>query len=426
MGKTPTKLLPSRRGFLCAGASAAALLQSRAADTAPRSADADLNATWLRNAIRQACGWLTDIAQVKADRLNGESNSRQLMHKHWKGAIRSDYRAAERKWDFSAPLWHTGQAIKALTMASKVMEDDQYLAAARFSAEFIGAERNADRRGKNYGLLYAYDLKGDEVSTAGVVQTIDGLFALAEASGDHKYAEWGLDAAFWVARNAYVADGLFRDACDAKTGQFPASGQGENAGRPLVEDAVFLKAYAQTRNALCKKVFFAAADRLLKDEEPPGSWSGFRPAPGPRSRRARQSFWWGYPMIAAFQDSGDRKYLDCARRAGDWYLHLTRDEADPFRGSLRESAGLDTSGMACAAILWLELFQETKDERWMAAARRAVRYCLNMQFREVQDPNLKGGLLEQVLPPNGTDRSPFYVRDLATIFFIQAACRMLA
>jgi len=140
---------------------------------------------------------------------------------------------------------------------------------------------------------------------------------------------------------------------------------------------------------------------------------------------SRQAFRWGAPLIVAFQESGDRRYLDCARRVGDWYLHLTRDEADPFHASLRSSQAVDTSGMACAAILWMDLYQETKDERWMSATRRALRYCLSMQFRDVQDASLKGALLEQLLPPNGSDRSPFYVRDIATIYFIQAACRFL-
>ena len=38
---------------------------------------------------------------------------------------------------------------------------------------------------------------------------------------------------------------------------------------------------------------------------------------------------------------------------------------------------------------------------------------------------LEGAFLEQVLPPNGTDRSPYFVRDIATTFVIQAACRMV-
>ena len=416
-----------RRGFLCSGASALGWLRLTAGDTASKTTDGDLNATYLRNAIRLGCGWLTDVAQVKTEKLNGENNSHQLPHKHWRGAMRGDYRAAERKWDFSGPVWHTGQAIKALVMASKVLEDDQYLAPAKLAAEFIGAERNTDRRSKNSGLIYAYEYKADEVNTAALLETLDGLFALAEATGERKYSDWALDGAFWAARNAYHGDGLFRDAFDVRSAQFVAPPWGsEKPGRPLVDDAVLLKAYKQTKNALCRKLFFAAADRLLKEEEHPGHWNSFPPGTKQAYGHPRQTYWWGYPMIAAYRESGERRYLECAKRVGDWYMHLARDEADPFHGSLRESAGLETSGMACAAILWLELFEESREQRWMAAVRRAMRYCLNMQFREVQDPNLKGAFMEQVLPPNGSDRSPFFVRDIATTFFIQAACRMVS
>jgi len=46
---------------------------------------------------------------------------------------------------------------------------------------------------------------------------------------------------------------------------------------------------------------------------------------------------------------------------------------------------------------------------------------MKMQFTNPEDPNLKGAILEKVLPPDGTDRSPYHIRDLGTIFFIQAA-----
>jgi hypothetical protein len=48
-----------------------------------------------------------------------------------------------------------------------------------------------------------------------------------------------------------------------------------------------------------------------------------------------------------------------------------------------------------------------------------------MQFREVRDPNLKGAVLEQVKTPNGSDASPYHLRDLGTIFFAHAASRVL-
>jgi hypothetical protein len=34
--------------------------------------------------------------------------------------------------------------------------------------------------------------------------------------------------------------------------------------------------------------------------------------------------------------------------------------------------------------------------------------------------------MEKVLPPDGTDACPYYIRDLGTVFFIQAASRRLA
>jgi hypothetical protein len=50
---------------------------------------------------------------------------------------------------------------------------------------------------------------------------------------------------------------------------------------------------------------------------------------------------------------------------------------------------------------------------------------MKMQFTNPEDPNLKGAILEKILPPDGTDRSPYYIRDLGTIFFIQAAALYL-
>jgi hypothetical protein len=49
-----------------------------------------------------------------------------------------------------------------------------------------------------------------------------------------------------------------------------------------------------------------------------------------------------------------------------------------------------------------------------------------MEFKNPEDPNLKGAILEKVPPPiNDTDKSPYYIRDLGTIFFIQAVAKTL-
>ena len=75
-----------------------------------------LDRATLQQALGAACDWLANIAQMKTDALSAESNSHHLEHQHWRGALRGEYRASTRQWDFFCPVWHTGQAVKALRM----------------------------------------------------------------------------------------------------------------------------------------------------------------------------------------------------------------------------------------------------------------------------------------------------------------------
>ena len=85
-----------------------------------------------------------------------------------------------------------------------------------------------------------------------------------------------------------------------------------------------------------------------------------------------------------------------------------------------------TSGIVCAAIFWIELFELTGEVKWLEPMGKALDFAISVQFIEPQDPNLKGCILEKVLPPDGTDRSPYHIRDLGTSFFVQAAAKLLS
>jgi hypothetical protein len=407
---------PTRRGFLAAtGGAAIACAQP---------AGMHLKSAALREGIDAACAWIANVAQMKSDTLAGESNSHNLQHRHWKGALRGEYSAATRQWDFFCPIWHTGQAIKSLVLAARALERPALLDAARFSADFIGAERVSDPAHAHYGLIFGYEDRGDQVNTSAILECVDGLWLLADATGEARYAEWARAAVDWVARNAYMGEGLCRDAFEVRSWRYVAPPwKTDKPGRPLIDDAVFLKGGH-------KKVFHEIAARLLREEDPPGNWIGFVPCnPVIGVLHPRQAFWWGDPLIAAYRDSGDKRYLECARRSGEWYRGAMRSDGGLFRATTRDfktpSFGHETSGIACAAILWLDLWKETRDDRWLEAIARALHYCLNMQFREVRDPNLKGAVLEQVKAPNGSDASPYRLRDLGTIFFAHAASRVL-
>ncbi|MEM2740391.1 MAG: hypothetical protein QXQ29_06290, partial [Candidatus Bathyarchaeia archaeon] len=100
---------------------------------------------------------------------------------------------------------------------------------------------------------------------------------------------------------------------------------------------------------------------------------------------------------------------------------------DTFIDFSTPSFGHATSGIACTVILWLELTQILEDKRYIEPMRKALRFCISMQFRNPEDPNLRGAILEKVLPPiDGTDKSPYHIRDLGTIFFIQAVAKILS
>lgn len=387
----------------------------------------DLNQ--LKESLRIACDWLVDIAQVKTDQLTVEKNTVGHGHKSWKGAIRGEYSAAKREWDFFCPVWHTGQAVGALIRANNVLKDCRLIDAAVAGAEFIGAERMSNMRNKHYGLIYATEDRGNVVNTSAVLECCDGLITLSRQSGNDRYWDWVIAAAEWIADKAYIdGEGLFKDAFSINTWQFVQLFPG--IGRPLADDAIFLKAYKRTGKELFKEIFYAVVDRLLRDEEPSGNWICYAPCNKQAGHiHPRHAYWWGLPMIDAYLDSNESKYLECAIRAGEWYISAQRHDGGLFRRTYTDfktdSFGHATSGIACAAILWYELWRVTNDEKWLQPMEMAINYCMMMQFTSPADKNLHGAILERVLPPDGTDRLPYHLRDLGTIFFIKAAARIL-
>ena len=439
-------LPPTRRDFLKATALAGSMsatafkgkrgraLMPNAPAGAPSTSTSDsqdqLDRTALRQALLAACEWTSNVAQMKTDTLRIEHNSFKLQHRHWRGALRGEYRASTRQWDFYGPVWHTGQAIKSLVWASQALNRPELLNAAQLGAEFIGTERVTDHSDPHYGLIFAFEDIGNTAITSGVFEAVDGLWVLADATGNSRYAEWANSAAAWEARNCYLGDGLFRDRFDVTTWRPVSAAPGAKPGRPLNDDAVYLNAFRRTGDTEFRSIFYEVADRLLRDEEPAGNWINYGPCNAATGMiHPRHAYWWGRPMIDAYRDSHDARYLDCARRAGEWYRKAMRVDGGLFRGTRRDfntdSFSHATSGIACAVLLWIELWKETHDEAWLKSIPTALNFCLTMQFRNARDPNLQGALIEGVEAPDGSDASPYYIRDLAAIFFVQAASRLL-
>ncbi len=388
----------------------------------------------LRAALKLACHWLVDVAQVKTEELTFEKNKASHPTSNWKGAIRGEYSVARKQWSFFCPTWHTGQAIKALVMASQVLKDQSLLEAAIFSAGFIENNRISDPEHPDYGLILAYEDFPDLVNTSAILEALDGLFVLSAVTGDTKYQQWALDALTWVIRRMYLhGEGLFRDWYDPKDQMVVENNALSHSfpGRPLIDDAILLKAYEITGDEDFKRVFYEIAERLLREEDPPGNWVAFGPSnPIKGSIHPRQSYWWGRPMLAAYKQSGDHRYLSCFVRAGEWYAGAQRKDGGILRGTYTnlktESFGHATSATACAVMVYLDLYKQTHDHKWVSLIMRGMRYCMKMQMVKPVDPNLKGSIIEKINKPDGTDDNPYHIRDIGSIFFIQAASELLS
>lgn len=374
-----------------------------------------------------ACSWLTDISQVRSD---GEAVRRKHIHKSYVGAMKGQYSAATKEWAFSCPVWHTGQAVKALSAAWEILGDNNLLKSAEAGAAFIVENQITDKDDPDYGLILAYEDIKDKPNTSAILEALDGLLTLDRVTGKGNFKETFESAASWIAGKAIInGSGLLKDQYDPGKRAFVENAYCKD-GRPLQDDAIFLKAYKLTGNPVYKQIFYKIAERLLADEEPAGNWIKYPPCNMKESRiHPRHAYWWGYPMLDAWLDSKDKKYMECFLRSCRWYAKAQRHDGGIFRWTFTDfktdSFGHATSGLACAMAMWMDADAITASSEFAPNIAKGLEYCLKMQFTNTADPNLRGVILERLEFPDGTDASPYRIRDLGTIFFIQALSKLL-
>lgn len=396
----------------------------------------------LKDSVEIACDWLVNVAQVKTKHVDEKpivKGCPTYNYKNWKGAIRNEYRAAEKRWYFFATVWHTSQAVKALVLAGQAFKNKSYLKPACEGARFIIRRQELDKSHPMYGYLWSDEdvcdnKKTPMVNTSGVLEALDGLVAYAEANAPELWDNIDL-ALLRLADTFYIdGEGLFRGPYNRGENKIYTNdwfATKDNApGRPLLDSGIFLRGYRHLRNPRYKQIFLETADRLLRDEDPPGNWGSYSPCnPKLGTVHPRQAYWWGRPMVWAYEETKDKKYLDCARRASDFYAKALRLDGGIFRYTdthfNTRSFGQATSGSACAALLWLDYQRVTGEKRYEEYIERALEFCMSMQLPKAKDRNLRGCILEKVNPPDGTDALPYHNRDIGTSFFIQAAANYL-
>ena len=398
--------------------------------------DGNMDNEQFKTSLVAAVDWLIDVAQLQTDDLPLDTvNVSGLTHKFWKGAIRGEYSAADKQWHFFCPVWHTGQAVKALVMAYKLLKDEKYHQAAIAGAQFILNNQVWDEGSPDHGLILAFEDSPDKVNTSAVLECMHGLMLLADMESSEEMWKRIVSAGYFLLKKMFMPDlGLYRDVYDpnAHTVMLPNPYRSKDnvGGRPLLDDGIMLKLYEWTGDEEFLSAHIRVSETLAVDQDPPGNWLDYGPCNRQRGNfHPRQTYWWAIPLIDSYRKTGRKEFLDTAIASGEFCSKAMRQDGGYFRGyytdGRTDSFGHATSGSACSAILFMELWKETRDSKWMDLAESALGFCQAVQFTNPQDPNLRGAILEKVLWPDGTDRSPYHIRDLGTIFFVIAGCRYL-
>ena len=385
----------------------------------------------LEKSVLQGCHWLVNLAQIQQKQPNGSECNPSYAYQDWQGAMRNDY-IPGGKWRLFGTIWHTGQAVKSLALAYRYFNRPDLLESARKGAAFILNQQQTDKGDEDYGMILGYENDLDKINTSCVLECCDGLFTLAEVTGEMLYADQAMNAINWVVRRMYAGNGCFADGYspEERTLHNPWPNKFNDNGRPLLDDGVLLRAWKYSGDENLRRIFYEVADHLLEREGPEGNWIGYVPCNWKEGYiHPRHAYWWGRPMWMAYKENQKSKYRKCFDRACTWYTKAMRHDGGIIRNTYADfntlSFGHACSGSSCAAIMFRDAFTELGDPKYIPFIIRGLSFAMSMQVTQPRDRWMDGVIIEQCLPPNGKDAVPWGVRDIATTFFVSAATQVL-
>lgn len=104
------------------------------------------------DALVRASNWIVDSAQIHRDDQEFE-NPEKYPHGSFLGAMRTEYDTSTQLWTVNGPVFHSGQAIRALMTANRRTGDHRFMESALLAGEFLMRERIDEPGHPHNGLL---------------------------------------------------------------------------------------------------------------------------------------------------------------------------------------------------------------------------------------------------------------------------------
>lgn len=327
------------------------------------------------------------------------------------GKSRGDYSVLDAQWREYEPAWHTGQAVYALVRAYEVTRDSRFLASARRAGDWWLTLEITDPPALA-GMVRAVHGAGiDAIVFATVSDGTPGLFRLAAATGDPRYARVPTRAGEWMIAHMWdPASRMFYDAVDPRTGDVMRTASPfwpdkarqalTDVARPNNEGALLKDMFAFTGDPKYRDLFLAVCDSVVEKQGPEGLWMDFTPNDNRTGAyHPRFNLWYAESLVDGYELTRDARYLEAAVRTARFYARIQDDDgAFHYGGTLDGKADMTSvsgSTTALAGMLWMRLADHGAGAEFQSHVNRSLRWLLANRYpRSHPDPNLAGGVHE--------------------------------
>ncbi len=393
---------------------------------------------------------VADSAAMAADWLSGIALIRKPDSAFY-GALKSNYSAQDRQWQFSEPFWHTAQALRGWLDLAGELGSHQWDAPIEQAAGFLRNQIiHAPERSRIHGGVMHLAGKVDECLPAGALHAtvltngLEGLIDYYVARQDPASLAAIKRAAHWLGDVMLdEASGMVWSSMDREREEYLKAElhrvnrlNRDNPEffykRPDAEGSALLLCGRLLDRPRLADAFKRILDFLVQDQAPDGIWWNWVcNAANPPRAHGRYNLWLAFALLNGYEVLGDEAYRLAAIRTARFYRkaqhldggisYLTTPEG---RGLMLYPCG---SAVAMSALLWLKLLSYEFDGDFARGVELSCAFLTSTQFApDFADENLRGAYFESYGHARFAGMSYPMVRDIASVFGIQLMAKLLA